>query len=58
MQTYGVGDQLIHVNIWTPKELSDDDKKLLGQMKESKNFDPLPGKFEKGFFDRMKDYFN
>ena len=58
VQTYGVGDQLIHVNIWTPKELSDDDKKLLGQMKESKNFDPLPGKFEKGFFDRMKDYFN
>lgn len=58
VQTYGVGDQLIHVNIWTPKELSDDDIELLEKMRESKNFDPLPGKSEKGFFDRMKDYFN
>lgn len=58
VQTYGVGDQLIHVNIWTPKELSDEDIELLEKMRESKNFDPLPGKYEKGFFDRMKDYFN
>jgi len=58
VQTYGVGDQLIHVNIWTPKTLSDADKKLLEKMKDSKNFNPDPGKSEKGFFDRMKDYFN
>ena len=58
VQTYGVGDQLIHVNIWTPKTLNDSDKKLLEKMKESKNFNPDPGKSEKGFFDRMKDYFN
>ena len=58
VQTYGVGDQLIHVNIWTPKELSDSDVKILEQMRESPNFAPHPGKSEKGFFDRMKDYFN
>ena len=58
VQTYGVGDQLIHVNIWTPKTLNDSDKKLLEKMRESKNFNPDPGKSEKGFFDRMKDYFN
>ena len=58
VQTYGVGDQLIHVNIWTPKKLSDSDRILLEKMKGSKNFEPLPGKSEKGFFDRMKDYFS
>ncbi|MEM6965856.1 MAG: molecular chaperone DnaJ [Bacteroidota bacterium] len=58
VQTYGVGDQLIHVNIWTPKSLSDADRKLLEKMRDSSNFDPHPGKSEKGFFDRMKDYFS
>ena len=58
VQTYGVGDQLIHVNIWTPKTLNDSDKKLLEKMRESASFNPDPGKSEKGFFDRMKDYFN
>ena len=58
VQSYGNGDQLIHVNIWTPKELNDADKKLLEQMRASSNFTPHPGKSEKGFFDRMKDYFN
>lgn len=58
VQTYGVGDQLIHVNIWTPKTLSDSDRTLLEKMRESSNFDPHPGKTEKGFFDRMKDYFS
>ena len=57
VQAYGTGDQLIHVNIWTPKKLNDDDRALLEQMKESSNFDPAPGKSEKSFFERMKDYF-
>ena len=58
VQSYGKGDQLIHVNIWTPKRLNDDEKKLLEQMKEMTNFKPNPGKSEKGFFEKMKDYFN
>ena len=58
VQSYGMGDQLIHVNIWTPKSLSDSDKELLEKMRQSSNFDPHPGKSEKGFFDRMKDYFS
>ena len=58
VQSYGNGDQLIHVNIWTPKNLNDSDRRLLEQMRDSDNFKPHPGKSEKGFFDRMKDYFN
>lgn len=58
VQAYGNGDQLIHVNIWTPKKLSKEEEKLVKQLKEMPNFKPNPGKSEKGFFERMKDYFN
>jgi molecular chaperone DnaJ len=58
VQSYGRGDQLINVNIWTPKSLSNEDEALLEQMRQSPNFAPNPGKSEKGFFERMKDYFN
>jgi len=52
------GDQLIHVNIWTPKKLSKADKDLLEKMRSSKNFQPTPGKNDKGFFERMREYFS
>ena len=54
---YGTGDQLIHVNIWTPKSLSKDEKNLIEQLRDSPNFQPNPGKNEKSFFERMKEYF-
>lgn len=58
VQGYGnKGDQLINVNIWTPKSLSKEDKALLEQMRNSPNFQPKAGKDQKGFFARMKDYF-
>ena len=58
VQGYGTGDQLIHVNIWTPKQLNKDEKELLEKMREMPNFVPNPGKEEKGFFERMKDMFH
>ncbi|HAA23279.1 MAG TPA: molecular chaperone DnaJ [Cytophagales bacterium] len=57
IEGYGRGDQLIHVNVWTPKQLSRDEKATLEKLRESKNFKPSPGKGEKGFFERMKEYF-
>lgn len=58
VQSYGKGDQLININIWTPKKLSSDEEKALKKMRESANFKPNPGKQDKGFFERMKDHFN
>lgn len=58
IQAYGKGDQLIYVNIWTPKKLSEDEKEILEKLKASPNFKPQPSKTEKGFFERMKDYFS
>jgi len=58
VQGYGKGDQLIHVNVWVPKSLSSDEKKAIEKLKDSKNFEPNPGKSDKGFFDRVKEMFS
>ncbi|MCB0497199.1 MAG: molecular chaperone DnaJ [Cyclobacteriaceae bacterium] len=55
---YGRGDQLIHVNIWTPKNLSSNEKQTLESLRDSENFIPKPGKNDKGFFDKMREFFN
>lgn len=57
IQAYGKGDQLIHVNVWTPKKLNDDERQLLEQLKNMPNFQPQPGKSEKTFYEKMRDYF-
>ena len=54
---YGKGDQLIHVNVWTPQKLTDEEKTLLEKLKSSPNFQPKPGKNEKGFFEKMREFF-
>ncbi len=57
VNAYHRGDQLIQINIWTPKNLSRDERDALEKLKDSDNFKPNPGKNEKSFFDRMKEYF-
>ena len=58
INSYGKGDLLVDINIHTPANLSADEKKMLEQLKDSKNFQPNPNKKEKSFFDRMKEYFD
>ena len=36
---------------------SKEEKDMMEQLRQSPNFNPQPGKKDKGFFDRMKDYF-
>lgn len=57
VNSYHRGDQIIHVNTWTPKALNSEERALLEKLKESANFKPQPGKNDKSFFDRMKEYF-
>ena len=54
---FGSGDQLIHINLWTPQALTKEEKEAMELLRESPNFDPNPGKSEKGFFDKMKEFF-
>ncbi len=57
LNSYHKGDQLIHVNVWVPKKVSHEEKEILKKIKESENFNP-GNKKGKGFFERMKEYFN
>ncbi|MBK5284243.1 MAG: molecular chaperone DnaJ [Bacteroidia bacterium] len=52
------GDILVNVNVWTPQELSADEKKLLDKLRSSPNFKPNPKKGDKSFFEKMKEYFH
>ncbi|MDX5340502.1 MAG: molecular chaperone DnaJ [Cyclobacteriaceae bacterium] len=54
---YSRGDQLIMVNVWTPTQLSKEERAALESMKNSENFKPDPGRPEKSFFDKMKEFF-
>ena len=55
VNSYHRGDQIIHVNIWTPKVLNAEEREMLEKLRESPNFKPQPGKNDKSFFDKMKE---
>lgn len=57
VQGYGRGDQLIHVNVWTPQHLTAEEKDMLEKLNNSPNFKPQPGKNDKSFFERVKEAF-
>jgi molecular chaperone DnaJ len=57
VNSYHRGDEIIHVNIWTPKALSAEERAMLEKLRESPNFKPQPGKNDKSFFEKMKEYF-
>ncbi len=58
LESYGKGDLLVHVNVWTPKELSKEQKQFFEKMKEDTNFKPDPTNNEKSFFEKVKDMFS
>ncbi|KVV15593.1 molecular chaperone DnaJ [Flavobacterium sp. TMP13] len=55
---YGNGDLLVHVNVWTPKTLSKDQKQFFENALNDEHFDPNPEKSDKSFFDKVKDMFS
>jgi molecular chaperone DnaJ len=57
INSYEKGDQLIHVNIWTPQQVSGEEKEMLEKMHKSKNFQPNPEKGEKSFFEKVREMF-
>jgi molecular chaperone DnaJ len=58
VNSYEKGDQLIHVNIWTPQNVTTEEKALLDKLSQSNNFKPNPDKNEKGFFDKIREMFS
>ena len=57
INSYERGDQLIHVNVWTPQNINADEKAALEKLHDSPNFKPQPVKGEKSFFERVKEMF-
>lgn len=55
---YGKGDLLINVNIWTPRSLSNEEKKILEGLTVSQNFKPNPTSQDRSYFDRMREFFS
>src|SRR5258706_1152854 len=58
INSYEKGDQLVHVNVWTPQHISAEEKAMLEKLSHSPNFKPHPDKNEKSFFDKMKEMFS
>ena len=54
---YGKGDQLIHVQVWTPQKLTSEEKETLTALREAPNFAPNPSKKERSFFERVRSFF-
>jgi molecular chaperone DnaJ len=56
-QSYEKGDELVEVNVWSPQNLSNEEKNMLEKLKNSPNFKPGPEaekmKEDKGFFEKM-----
>lgn len=58
INSYEKGDQLVHVNVWTPQNISAEEKATLEKLSHSHNFKPHPDKNEKSFFDKMREMFS
>ncbi|MFD0933370.1 molecular chaperone DnaJ [Psychroflexus salinarum] len=55
---YGIGDLLVHINVWTPQTLSKDQKDFFEYNLKDSNFEPDPKKSDKSFFEKVKDMFS
>jgi molecular chaperone DnaJ len=58
VNSYEKGDQLVQVNIWTPQNLSSEERTILEKLIHSPNFKPAPDKNQKSFFDKMREMFS
>ena len=58
VNSYERGDQMIHVNVWTPQNISSEEKEMLEKLHQSPNFKPQPTKGDKSFFERVKEMFS
>lgn len=55
---YGSGDLLVHVNVWTPKTLTKEQRQFFEKSLTDENFIPHPEKSDKSFFEKVKDMFS
>ncbi|MBN2347891.1 MAG: molecular chaperone DnaJ [Bacteroidales bacterium] len=54
---YGKGDLLVSINVWIPKSLTKEEKRIFEKLQESPNLVPDMRDVDKSFFEKMKNYF-
>lgn len=57
IEGYGVGDLLIKVNVFIPKEISKEEEKIIENLGSSPNFDTAHVEREEGFFQKVRNFF-
>jgi molecular chaperone DnaJ len=57
VQRHGHGDLFVHVAVWTPTDLSKEEKAALEKLRDSPGMQPKPTTKDKGFFERVKEMF-
>jgi molecular chaperone DnaJ len=58
INSYGVGDQLVHVSLFTPTSFNSEERAILEKLRDLPNFQPKADKNERNIFDKMKDFFH
>jgi len=57
LNQYGRGDILVNICVWTPQNLTSEEKKALESLSKSPNFNPQPDKKNKSFFQKIHEMF-
>lgn len=55
---YDTGDMLVYLNVWTPSDLSREEREILEKLNNSPRFKPDSNHRDKNFFSKMKEYFH
>jgi molecular chaperone DnaJ len=58
VNSYGRGDLLVSINVWIPKSLTREERRILENLGESSNFKPNPKKADNSFFEKKSNYFD
>lgn len=58
VNSYEKGDQLIYINVWTPQNMTAEERAILEKLNNSPNFKPQPDKSDKNFFDKVREMFS
>lgn len=58
IDSYGKGDMFIHINVWTPQNLTQKQKEFFEEQLASGEMVAEPSGKEKTFFDKVRDLFN
>jgi len=58
LNAYGHGDLLVHINVWTPRTLTKEQRQFFEKNLTDENFVPNPEKTDKSFFEKVKDMFS